>query len=1017
VKAIEKERKAFLLRTLAALAILALCLGPALTSLPAHADDGGAAAAVAVPAVEAAPAAGAATTAEAAPVVEATSAEAAPAVEATSAEATTSEAAATAVEATSAEATTSEAAATAVEATSAEATATEAATAVEATSAAEAAIAEAAPAVEATSAEAIIAEAMTKVAKAAVTTTEASVITDKADYGPNELATFKGGGFTPNSEVTLTLTEPSGIETVWTATTDETGSFTTTYQLVAGMQDTYTITATDGTSSTQTSFTDAWTYYGVLGQKIWTVDDASATIYWISNQPGANNTTLLQQDVTNERAALKGRVQPVLVLLHDGSNNLTSQFTVNKVSPSGTWLNINAGNTGTIAGTVTAGAGTTYEGLVYVTTGIYGENRLPFVGWLPTLAHVGTTANVFGVDSTSPTVTGTLPEAGRYWYKNDVVINWLAQDQTGLSGICQVGGDPTWNSFTQGDTSVSGSSTSTSEGIYTLTGTATDCAANPGSGTVAFGIDLTDPSLSGTAQGDQRKGWFNNPANAQVQWTAQDLLSGLPDGSGGWTTNQLIWFVSIPEGKNQSFTETVTDQAGNSTSETVSGVNADYTAPTVTRVASAPTGDNGWYVVPVDITLNAEDATSGLQWLRYWIDGNRTQLNGKGANTLNTNFQINQEGEAVKFEYRAMDIAGNKSPRPKEYYKIDLTDPTLTKTLLLATPDGNNGWYVTPVEVTLTATDDTSGVHDIQYSINGAAAMVLSGAEDTKQLVEQFNLTADGIYDLTHQTSDYAGRTTVVAPQTIKIDQTDPNLTKDAVRTGTSEITVTLTGTDATSGVDFIRYSTDGGTSWTTVQSDTTTFTLTGIGNHNLGHLVLDIAGNDYVLPDQVLTVEGPAVGGTAPGSIQVNMMGTVASYLRTADGVLLEDIEITSPDGLLTLRIPAGTSILGAGGSAADNIQILPSGGFTPPEGYQMVAAYQFTPSDITFTPNATLIANYDPAAVPDGMTPVISYFDETAGAWVEVETAGFVAGGIAIPNAVIGQVGGAHTFAILAK
>jgi len=975
MKAIGKGKKAFLLRALAALVILTMCISPALTSLSAYADDG-AAAAVAVPAVEA-------------PAVEATDVEAAPAVETAAVEATDVETA-PAVETAAVEATDVETAA-AVEATEAvEATATEANTEVNAEAelnteanaevnaeAAEADTGEALAAentgeatAETTDIEATAVEANTEVnaeaelnteanaevnaeaaeadtgealaaenTEEAATTTEsteeaaetdseaevnteanaevndeASLSTDKADYGPNDLATFEGGDFTPNSEVTLTLTEPNGVETVWTATTDDTGSFATTYQLVAGMQDTYILTATDGTTSAQASFTDAWTYYGLLGQKIWTVDDPSATIYWISNQPGANNTTLLQQDVTNERAALNGRVQPVGVLLLDGSNNLTSQFTVNKVAPSGTWLNIGPGNTGTLEGTVTADAGTTYEGLVDVTTGIYGENKIPWVGWSPTLVHIGTTTYVFGVDSTSPDVTGTLPEAGRYWYNNDVTVIWLAEDQAGLSGICQVGGDPTWNSFTQGDTSVSGSSTTTAQGVYSLTGTATDCASNPGSGTIGFGIDLKDPKLNGTAKGTQTNGWFTNPANARVQWVAKDTLSGLPDGSGGWTTDKVIWLVSIPEGKNQSFTETVTDQAGNSTSETVSGVDADYTAPTVTRVASAPTGNNGWYVAPVDVTLTADDATSGLNWLRYWIDGNRTQLNGQGANTLTTNFQINQEGAAVELENRAKDVAGNISPRTAEDYKIDWTEPTLVK---------------------------------------------------------------------------------------------------DAARTGESEITVTLTGADAISGVDFIRYSTDGGTSWTTVQSDTTTFTITGVGDHNLGHLVFDIAGNEYVLADQTLTIDAPGGGGGTGTTGEA--VGTVASLLITTEGELLEDIEITSPDGVVTLNISAGTWLTNPDGTPVTNVddfQILPVEGVTAPDGYQLIgSAYQFTPSDITFSPDATLTISYDPAAVPEGSTLVIAYYDEATGTWVELPTTESAPGTLTAP------AGSGYTFAIFAK
>lgn len=50
---------------------------------------------------------------------------------------------------------------------------------------------------------------------------------------------------------------------------------------------------------------------------------------------------------------------------------------------------------------------------------------------------------------------------------------------------------------------------------------------------------------------------------------------------------------------------------------------------------------------------------------------------------------------------------------------IDITPPTTTHTLNPATPDGNNSWYVSPVQVQLNATDLESGVKNINYRIDG----------------------------------------------------------------------------------------------------------------------------------------------------------------------------------------------------------------------------------------------------------------------------------------------------------
>ena len=49
----------------------------------------------------------------------------------------------------------------------------------------------------------------------------------------------------------------------------------------------------------------------------------------------------------------------------------------------------------------------------------------------------------------------------------------------------------------------------------------------------------------------------------------------------------------------------------------------------------------------------------------------------------------------------------------------DTTPPITTHTLDPPEPDGLNGWYVSNVNVTLTATDDMSGVNVTYYRING----------------------------------------------------------------------------------------------------------------------------------------------------------------------------------------------------------------------------------------------------------------------------------------------------------
>jgi uncharacterized repeat protein (TIGR02543 family) len=84
----------------------------------------------------------------------------------------------------------------------------------------------------------------------------ATIWTDKDNYGPSETVTIFGSGFLPSTEVTITLVAPDlSVATIY-AWTDEFGAFTAQY-LLDGMFGTYTVTATDGTNTATTTFTEA----------------------------------------------------------------------------------------------------------------------------------------------------------------------------------------------------------------------------------------------------------------------------------------------------------------------------------------------------------------------------------------------------------------------------------------------------------------------------------------------------------------------------------------------------------------------------------------------------------------------------------------------------------------------------------------------------------------------------------------------------------------------------------------
>jgi len=83
----------------------------------------------------------------------------------------------------------------------------------------------------------------------------ATIWTDKADYEYYENVTIFGSGFEALANVTVTIEKPDGLSDTVYAATDDIGNFTCMY-LLNGIPGTYTVTATDGTNTATTTFTE-----------------------------------------------------------------------------------------------------------------------------------------------------------------------------------------------------------------------------------------------------------------------------------------------------------------------------------------------------------------------------------------------------------------------------------------------------------------------------------------------------------------------------------------------------------------------------------------------------------------------------------------------------------------------------------------------------------------------------------------------------------------------------------------
>jgi hypothetical protein len=330
----------------------------------------------------------------------------------------------------------------------------------------------------------------------------------------------------------------------------------------------------------------------------------------------------------------------------------------------------------------------------------------------------------YTLDNTGPVVTAALAPAANAagWNKSNVGITWSATD----SGI-GVGSGPTPAT----DSVVA----NTADTGVTKTATATDKLGNSGSGSVTVKLDKTAPSINATrSPAPNGAGWNNT--NVTVSFSCSDALSGIKSCTGGGSV------VVSTEGANQSVPGTAVDNADNTNSAGVTGINIDKTAPSLSGTPTTAANANGWYNGNVTIGWNASDALSGL------------------AGAVPANSTVTGEGNALKASASISDKAGNTTNADSAPVNIDRTAPT---TGISGT---SNDWTNGNVTVSLSPSDNLSGVASTKYTVDGGS----------QQTGTSLTLSSEGDHTVSFFSTDKAGNAETAQTAHVKIDKTAPTI-------------------------------------------------------------------------------------------------------------------------------------------------------------------------------------------------------------------------------------------------
>src|SRR5881409_1195830 len=221
---------------------------------------------------------------------------------------------------------------------------------------------------------------------------------------------------------------------------------------------------------------------------------------------------------------------------------------------------------------------------------------------------------------------------------------------------------------------------------------------------------VASASLSGTTGAAN---WFVSRVN--VTLNATDDSSGVA--AIHFRTDGGLWQlydnpVTVAGEGSHSIEYYATDLAGNNESSHTATFQIDTVAPVSSAQVAGTLAGDGSYVSSVTVTLTALDETSGVQSEQYRVDGGPWRI-------YSVPFTLGGNGTHM-LDYFATDVAGSaESVHGLSIWIKGDTHVLPVSTLSSSGVTGANGWYVSPVTVTLTATSGSGSATTIAYRIDG----------------------------------------------------------------------------------------------------------------------------------------------------------------------------------------------------------------------------------------------------------------------------------------------------------
>lgn len=387
------------------------------------------------------------------------------------------------------------------------------------------------------------------------------------------------------------------------------------------------------------------------------------------------------------------------------------------------------------------------------------------------------------------------------------------------------------------------------------------------SGSVA--LDRTDPrSTAAVTSGTLgQNGWYVSAPSVSV--TTTDTGSGVHErrySLDSGSSTRVSGAIAIKASGTHTFKYHAIDNAGNVEGNRSLTVKVDLAKPVTTATATGTAGTNGWFRGPVQLSLAATDAHSGVAGIQIGVDG-------APLSPYTAAISLSTEG-IHSVRYAATDRAGNIEATKTTTIRIDATAPT-SGAATMTGPIGESGWFTGPVTVGFSGgADAVSGFAGYRYVLDGGPAKVTTSSS--------IPFGTAGSHTLAYGAIDVAGNLQATRSLAFRIDPAPPAITTTvtggpAGDAGTyrGPVTVAIAATDGVSGLATLVASVDGASP----ASVSGPIALSAEGAHRIAITATDRAGNVSTRTvNLVIDLTEPSLGDVAAAT-------SAATFSPNGDG------------------------------------------------------------------------------------------------------------------------------------